>query len=275
VIDPWLEDTWKQSIGTTELTERQREIRDAFVRRRGYWADDWQLILEMDPQFLAAYTDVSAYAMEHGALDRRTRELIYVATGAGVTHQHPIGIWTHGRNALEAGATPEQLLAVMELVSTLGMATVHLAVSELEAAEPGTAAAIGAASGTTPERVARLRERYEEVHDAWDDELENVLQAVPDFYEAVLRMEEHPRRSGVLTAKEIALISFAVNALVTHRDEKALRRDIQAAKAAGVTPAELLDVCVQISGIGIHAITVGAPIVALLREHVARRTAST
>lgn len=252
---------WHAMIGRSELTERQRTIRDAFIRRRGYWADDWQLILELDPEFLAAYTDVSAYAAEHGGLDTRTRELVYVATGAGVTHQHPIGIWSHGRNALRAGATPQELLAVMELVSTLGVATVHLAVSELEADTPGSTRSRG---GDDESRVAALRTRFAHVFHAEDDELDAVFAAVPDFYHAVLGIAEVPRYSGILSPKEIALISFAVDALVTHMDAKALQRDIQAARDAGVTPAELLDVCLQISGIGIHAITVGVPILAEL-----------
>lgn len=260
---------WHAMIGRAELTERQRTIREEFIRRRGYWADDWQLILELDPEFLSAYTDVSAYAAEHGGLDTRTRELVYVATGAGVTHQHPIGIWSHGRNALRAGATPQELLAVMELVSTLGVATVHLAVEQLESDTPGAARDIG---GATEGRVAALRERFAHVFHARDDELDDVFHAVPDFYDALLGMAEVPRSSGILSAKEIALISFAVDALVTHMDAKALQRDIQAAKEAGVTPAELLDVCLQISGIGIHAITVGVPILAELmleREQIA------
>jgi hypothetical protein len=48
--------------GDAELSAAQREIRAEFVRRRGYWADDWQVILELAPEIMAAYTDVSAYA---------------------------------------------------------------------------------------------------------------------------------------------------------------------------------------------------------------------
>jgi alkylhydroperoxidase/carboxymuconolactone decarboxylase family protein YurZ len=243
-----------------ELTERQREIRAEFERRRGYWAPDWQMILELDPEFLAAYTDLSAYAVEHGGLDLRTRELIYVATCASVTHQHPVGIRQHGRNALAAGATPEQLLAVMELVSTLGAATIHLAVAELERLEPGTAQALAEENNTSSERVAELADQFREVYGAWDDDLTDVLRAVPDFYQRLLALAAHPRRSGVLTPKEVALISLSVNALVTHLDAKALRRDLIAARQAGATPAEILDVCMQIAGIGVHAITVGVPI---------------
>jgi hypothetical protein len=62
--------------GDEELSDAQREIRAEFVRRRGYWADDWQLILELAPEIMAAYTDVSAYAWEIGSLDAKTREFM-------------------------------------------------------------------------------------------------------------------------------------------------------------------------------------------------------
>src|ERR1700757_4667190 len=99
-----------------ELSAEQREIRAGFVRRRGYWADDWQLILELAPDIMAAYTDVSAYAWENGSLDAKTREFMYIATTASVCHIHPAGIRTHGRNALRAGATARELVTVLALL---------------------------------------------------------------------------------------------------------------------------------------------------------------
>lgn len=91
--DQATDDDWKRMLGREPRTVRQIEIRDAFIRRRGYWADDWQLILELDPEFLAKYTDLSAYAAENavpvdaGGLDRKSRELIYVALYSQLTHR--------------------------------------------------------------------------------------------------------------------------------------------------------------------------------------------
>ncbi|MFV0375034.1 carboxymuconolactone decarboxylase family protein [Microbacterium sp.] len=263
-------DDWKANVGKVSLTARQTEIREAFIARRGYWADDWQLILELDPEFLARYTEVSAYAGEHatavadGGLDRKSRELIYVALCAQLTHPHPPGILGHGRNAIAAGATPQEVLAVMELVSTLGVAGLHLAVRELEADAPGTVAGLAAQDGTTDAEVATLSEQFRSVYGAWDDEVEDVLRAAAGFYRTVIDLSEIPRHSGVLDPKLVALITFATDAFVTHRDEAALRRDIRAAKAAGVSPRELLDVVIQTCGAGIHAVTVGAPLLAQL-----------
>lgn len=255
----------------TELTAEQIAIRDGFVRRRGYWSPDWQIVLELHPEFMSAYTELSSYAVEHGTLDLKLRELIYVATCASVTHIHPPGILQHGRNALAAGATPQQLLAVLELVSTLGIATVQLAVSALDEVAPGTVDRLASANGSTPKKVDALMKRFEDVFRApGDAEVEATIRAVPDFYSALLDEAAIPRLSpNVLTPREVALISLSVNALVTHLDRVALRRDIVAALAAGATVEEVLDVCMQIAGIGVHAITIGVP---LLRDLIAENT---
>jgi alkylhydroperoxidase/carboxymuconolactone decarboxylase family protein YurZ len=221
---------------------------------------------------MAAYTDESAYAVEHGGLDLRTRELIYVACGSQVTHQHPIGILTHGRNALRAGATPAELLAVMELVSTMGLATIELAVEELELAEPGTVDALGADAPAESDRHS-VERRFDEVFGAWDPRVRDVIRAAPEFTSALIEMAAVPRLSGVLTPREIALITVAVDVFPTNLDVLALRRDIIAAQRAGVTAGELLNVCVQVCGVGIHAITVGVPILAELMMEQAEQPA--
>ena len=71
------------------MPPEQARIRDEFIRRRGYWADDWQLILEMAPGVMAAYTDFSAHSADHGTLDPKTREFIFIANTAVVTPRTP------------------------------------------------------------------------------------------------------------------------------------------------------------------------------------------
>jgi alkylhydroperoxidase/carboxymuconolactone decarboxylase family protein YurZ len=256
--------------GDGGLSAAQREIRDEFVRRRGYWADDWQLILELAPEIMAAYTDLSAYAWETGSLDAKTREFMYIATTAAVTHIHPIGIRTHGRNALRAGATPRELLTVLALLAGLGMAGYQLAVEVLEEVSPGSTA-IQPCPG---ERFVELRTEYERVFGVWDEQAASAIRADPEFFARFLRWAGAARVSGVLTPRVVALISIAANASVTHLDRKALAREIRAALALGVTPAEILEVCSMTSGVSVHSLTVGVPIIAdLIREEAATQPA--
>jgi alkylhydroperoxidase/carboxymuconolactone decarboxylase family protein YurZ len=249
--------------GEGELSPAQREIRAEFMRRRGYWADDWQLILELAPEIMAAYTDVSAYAWETGALDAKTREFMYIATTAAVTHIHPIGIRTHGRNAMRAGATPRELVTVLALLGGLGIAGYLLAVDVLEEVQPGSTAIRPCGE----DRFGQLRSEYETVFGVWDERAAAAVRSDPDFFTVFLRWAGAARVSGVLSPRVVALIAIAANASVTHMDRATLTREVRAALALGVTPAEILEVCNMTSGVSVHSLTVGVPIIAeLMRE---------
>ena len=249
--------------GEEELTAAQREIRAEFVRSRGYWADDWQLILELAPEIMAAYTDVSAYAWENGSLDAKTREFMYIATTAVVTHIHPIGIRTHGRNALRAGATPRELVTVLALLGGIGITGYLLAVEVLEEVQPGSTAI----KPCGEERFRQLRAEYETVFGTWDERAAAAIRSDPEFFTVFLKWAGAARVSGVLSPRVVALISIAANASVTHMDRATLTREVRAALALGVTPAEILEVCNMTSGVSVHSLTVGVPIVAdLMRE---------
>jgi alkylhydroperoxidase/carboxymuconolactone decarboxylase family protein YurZ len=249
--------------GGEELTAAQREIRAEFMRRRGYWADDWQLILELAPEIMAAYTDVSAYAWETGALDAKTREFMYIATTAAVTHIHPIGIRTHGRNAMRAGATPRELVTVLALLGGLGIAGYLLAVDVLEEVQPGSTAIRPCGE----DRFGQLRSEYETVFGVWDERAAAAVRSDPDFFTVFLRWAGAARVSGVLSPRVVALIAIAANASVTHMDRATLTREVRAALALGVTPAEILEVCNMTSGVSVHSLTIGVPIIAeLMRE---------
>lgn len=68
----------------------------------------------------------------------------------------------------------------------------------------------------------------------------------------------------------IELIGVAVNAAATHLHADATRAHVQAALDAGATPAEVAEVLQLVSVLGIHAATLGMPI---LRDAVQRLTA--
>ena len=255
---------WKNPRGAAAeaaLSDNQRRIREGFIKRRGYWADDWQLILELAPSVMEAYTDVSALPLEHGTLDERTREFMYIATTSVVTHIHPIGIETHGRKALAAGATPEQLVTLLALMGGMGIRGYLMAVEVMEELSPGSTR-----REVKPGRLAELKAQYTAIFGVWDDKVGAAIAADPDYFEAFLKWAAAPRNSGVLGPKVVALIAIVANATITNLDRWTLKREIAAALAIGVTPAEILEVCSMTAGVSVHSLTVGVPIVAKLIE---------
>lgn len=105
----------------------------------GNWNPDWESFARFDP----AWTDKAvALAMTpaiSGALDLKTIELIRLALDASCTQLYAPGVRRHIRRALESGATREQIIAVLQLVSVQGMHSMCMAapilVEQLETLE--------------------------------------------------------------------------------------------------------------------------------------------
>ena len=64
--------------------------------------------------------------MQSGALDALTIEFIAIAVDASCTHLYAPGVRRHIRKALELGASPQQVLTVLQLVSVLGIHSLSL-----------------------------------------------------------------------------------------------------------------------------------------------------
>ncbi|MBM9509113.1 carboxymuconolactone decarboxylase family protein [Actinacidiphila acididurans] len=114
------------------LTERQEQIKAEFTDGRGYWNPFWDEILELDPELFAAYTEFSTVPWRGGTLEPKVRELVYIAFDTAATHLYTLGLKAHIENALGYGATPREILEVMEIASVLGIHAVTAAAPILE-----------------------------------------------------------------------------------------------------------------------------------------------
>ncbi len=124
---------------TERLTTQQQQIRDDFIEARGYWNPFWNGLLTLDPEFFQAYLAFSAVPWKSGPLEPKFKELIYIAVDAATTHLYEPGLRQHIRNALKHGASKEEIMEVLELVSVLGIHACTLGVpvllEELDAVE--------------------------------------------------------------------------------------------------------------------------------------------
>jgi len=91
-------------------------------------------MLELDPEMFGAYTEFSSVPWRTGTLTPAEKELIYIAFDIAATHLYVPGTKLHIRNALGHGATPQQVLEVMEISSVLGIDAVTTAVPILREA---------------------------------------------------------------------------------------------------------------------------------------------
>jgi len=104
-----------------ELDARRQKLKDEFIAARGYWSELWDGVLQLSPEFFAAYSAFSSVPWKHGQLPPKLKELIYVAIDASTTHLYLPGLRTHIRNALGHGATVAEIMEVLELTSVLGI----------------------------------------------------------------------------------------------------------------------------------------------------------
>jgi len=96
--------------------ERKQEYIDDMVAKRGYVLDYHKVLTKHDFDFMKAANDLIEVAyLKERVLDRKTKELIFVATLTAMraSKNH---IESHVRVALESGATPEEILQTIEIV---------------------------------------------------------------------------------------------------------------------------------------------------------------
>ncbi|MDH4110012.1 MAG: carboxymuconolactone decarboxylase family protein [Gammaproteobacteria bacterium] len=96
------------------------------LRKTGAWNDVWDDFAELDPLWTEKFIDMGSLPMRSGALDRVTVELVFIAVNASCTHMYAPGVRRHIRQALALGATKEQIMAVLQLVSAIGIHTLSL-----------------------------------------------------------------------------------------------------------------------------------------------------
>ena len=127
------------AMDTQQLAQPVNPAR-ARKKASGNWNPDWEPFARLDPAWTEkaiALTSVPAVA---GALDAKTIELIGIAVDASCTQLYAPGVRRHIRRALKAGATKEEIIAVLQLVSLQGLHSMYVGapilLEELEADEP-------------------------------------------------------------------------------------------------------------------------------------------
>ena len=103
------------------LGDRQRQLKDEFVRARDTWGAPWESTLRLDQDFLVAYLKFSIVPWKTGPLENKVKEFIYIVADAAATHLYTPGIEQHLKAAIAFGASREELMEVLELTSTLGI----------------------------------------------------------------------------------------------------------------------------------------------------------
>lgn len=105
----------------------------------GNWNPDWEPFARLDPAWTEKVIAMAIAPAVAGALDAKTIELIGIAIDASCTHLYAPGVRRHIQRALKAGATKDEITAVLQLASLQGLHSIcvggPILLEELEAAE--------------------------------------------------------------------------------------------------------------------------------------------
>ena len=92
----------------------------------GEWNPNWTPFAELDPEWTERFMHMGLKPMLDKVLDAKTIEFIAIAVDASCTHMYAPGVRRHIRKALALGATQEEITAVLQLTSVLGIHTMSL-----------------------------------------------------------------------------------------------------------------------------------------------------
>lgn len=247
------------------LTSEQQAVKDEWIAVRGGWSETWESILQLDHVFLASYLKLSTVPWKKNHLDDKTKEFMYIAVDAAATHLYSPGTRTHIAAALRFGATPEEIMEVIELTSTLGIHAMNIGVPILVQVLNEKGLRTGPTDLDAEQK--RIKAEFTETRGYWHSFWDEMLELDPEILEAYTEFSSVPWKHGTLSPKVKEFVYIAFDTAATHLYEPGLKLHIENAIGYGATPQEILEVMEIASVIGIHAATTAAPILA---EEIAR-----
>lgn len=239
----------------------QEAAKQKFIEARGAWkwSAMWDTILELDPSIVASYASYSSVPDKRNYLDIRMRKFICIAIDSVTGCLNANGLKNHMKHALSLGIDVKEILEVLEITCMVGVTTHSMSVPIL--VEELQHRGISIAAQDLNDRQWALKQEYLQKNNGyWTDEKEMILKLDPEFFETFTAFEAGPRENGPLSLKEKELIYIAVHAAPVTLHPEALRYHISRALDYKAEIKEIMDVFHIVSTLGIHAVTMGVPI---------------
>jgi alkylhydroperoxidase/carboxymuconolactone decarboxylase family protein YurZ len=91
------------------------------MRAMGQWNTAWDPFYELSPRWTEDFIAFGVTLYNSGLLAPRFLELLSIAFDASVTHMYAPGTRRHIRGALKAGASPAEIMAVLQICVSMGV----------------------------------------------------------------------------------------------------------------------------------------------------------
>jgi alkylhydroperoxidase/carboxymuconolactone decarboxylase family protein YurZ len=247
-------------VPDAKQNSRLQHLKDEYVRSEGYWSADLEHVLNVSPDFFAAYAGLVAVPAKSGRLAPKIRELISIGINAAVTHLHAPAIKIHIANALRHGATAQEIAEVCQLAAVLGTHTMSFGVPILidEMRKAGRLEELHLGELTAAQQA--MKAEFISKRGYWKEHNEAILKLSPEYFTAYKNYSSHPWLTGTLEPKVREFIYIAIDVSTTHLYELGTRVHLQNALGYGATAGEILDVFLVTSLLGLQTNTVMLPL---------------
>jgi alkylhydroperoxidase/carboxymuconolactone decarboxylase family protein YurZ len=239
-------------MSTTQDDAQREALRAAFVEERGYWPESLDVLLEHDPGYLEQVIRFTGHPWRHGVLEPKVKELILLVVDSAATHRNAAGAREHARRALELGATPQEVLEVLELTTTIGIHSCSYGVPILLEELAAAGQPVDVEAPLTP-RQEQIKAEFTEKRGYWNEFWDGLLYLDPEFFDAYTAFSSYPWENGGLEPKVREFVYTAFDTSATHMFASGLRQHIKNAIGYGATKEELMEVFELASGIGVEA----------------------
>ena len=91
------------------------------MRAIGQWNTAWDPFYDLSPGWTDQFFAFGASVYKSGVFTPRFLELISIAFDASITHMYAPGVRRHIQGSLKAGATPEEIMAVLQICVSMGV----------------------------------------------------------------------------------------------------------------------------------------------------------
>jgi alkylhydroperoxidase/carboxymuconolactone decarboxylase family protein YurZ len=236
---------------------------DSSKSPRGPWGAAISQLNDWDPKWADVCEKMSTNPWTTSRLPRKLVELISVGLNAACTNLNPDGTRRHIRAALDAGATKDEILFVLKCASVMSIHSCSLGAPIL--LEEAKAAGVHVApKPPSPTPAVDKMKAIGQWNDAWNP----FFELDPEWTDEFMATGAGIYASGVMTPKDVELISIAFDASFTHMYAPGTRRHIKNALKAGASIEEIMEVLKLCVAQGVQACNLGVPILA---EELANR----
>jgi alkylhydroperoxidase/carboxymuconolactone decarboxylase family protein YurZ len=221
------------------------------------WGPPLDKMNEWDPKGAETLLSVCTNPWTSAVLPRKEVELISLALNCACTNLDEAGTRRHIRDALDAGATHEEILTVFKMASLLALHSCSLAAPIL--LEEAKAAGVEPRSNNeVPTPVCDKAREIGQWNTAWDP----FFNLDPLWTEQVITAGLPVYTGALIPPKLAELLSIAFDASYTHMYAPGTRRHIKAALKLGATIEEIMEVLKLCVAMGAQACAKGVPILA-------------